>query len=129
MTPPSARAGTIFTDEWWTTAQVLSFLKMKRKALWELRQRPERSFPAPARFGGKFNLYPALAVQQWADRQQRGARRRTPEKKERGFPIADPKGPSVPSTPAPESPAAAMAPARNTGRLPTMSANQPDLFG
>ena len=63
--PEAAR----WNDEWWTTGQVLGFFKIKRKELWDLRARPYSGFPAPTRFGGKFNLYPAAAVRLWADEQ------------------------------------------------------------
>ena len=33
-------------DEWWTTAMVCSYLKLKRRALWDIRRDPAKAFPA-----------------------------------------------------------------------------------
>ena len=61
-----------FSETWWTTEDVCGFLRMKRKAFWELRKKAGLAFPAPVRFGGKRNLYRAADVRSWAERQARG---------------------------------------------------------
>jgi hypothetical protein len=33
-------------NEWWTTAMVCSYLKLKRRALWDIRRDPGKAFPA-----------------------------------------------------------------------------------
>jgi predicted DNA-binding transcriptional regulator AlpA len=120
-----------FTDEWWTTEQVLGFLKMKRKALWDLRKRPDRAFPAPARFGGKFNLYPGDEVRVWAENQARGNRPRPAPRKRVGGPSIEPK-PTVTAAPlvAPATGAVATkSPATKPRRRRAQDANQMELFG
>ena len=124
------RSTSEFTDEWWTTEQVLGFLKMKRKALWDLRKRPDREFPAPARFGGKFNLYPGAAVRAWAENQARGNRPRPAPRKRAARPPTEP----LPALPAAISVAPAEAPATKSlatrrRRRRAQDANQMDLFG
>ncbi len=134
-----------WNDEWWTTQQVLGFLKLKRKALWELREKPKRGFPAHARFGGKFNLYPAADIRLWAESQMRGTRSRPapPQKSPQSLPVASPSA-SAPAasaaagsialcaaSPQPEigsAPAKAFSgAARRKKRTPDI--NQLDLFG
>ena len=52
-------------DEWWTTAMVCSYLKLKRRALWDIRRDPEKAFPAAVKPGGKVNLFRAEDVRVW----------------------------------------------------------------
>lgn len=52
-------------DEWWTTAMVCSYLKLKRRALWDIRRDPAKAFPAAVKPGGKVNLFRAEDVRQW----------------------------------------------------------------
>jgi hypothetical protein len=52
-------------DEWWTTAMVCSYLKLKRRALWDIRRDPDKAFPAAVKPGGKVNLFRAEDVRLW----------------------------------------------------------------
>jgi hypothetical protein len=52
-------------DEWWTTAMVCSYLKLKRRALWDIRRDPAKAFPAAVKPGGKVNLFRAEDVRVW----------------------------------------------------------------
>ena len=52
-------------DEWWTTAMVCSYLKLKRRALWDIRRDPGKAFPAAVKPGGKVNLFRAEDVRVW----------------------------------------------------------------
>lgn len=52
-------------DEWWTTAMVCAYLKLKRRALWDIRRDPAKAFPAAVKPGGKVNLFRAEDVRQW----------------------------------------------------------------
>jgi predicted DNA-binding transcriptional regulator AlpA len=52
-------------DEWWTTAMVCSYLKLKRRALWDIRRDPTKAFPAAVKPGGKVNLFRAEDVRVW----------------------------------------------------------------
>jgi len=52
-------------DEWWTTAMVCSYLKLKRRALWDIRRDPTKAFPAAVKPGGKVNLFRADDVRVW----------------------------------------------------------------
>lgn len=52
-------------DEWWTTAMVCSYLKLKRRALWDIRRDPGKAFPAAVKPGGKVNLFRAEDVRMW----------------------------------------------------------------
>ena len=52
-------------DEWWTTAMVCSYLKLKRRALWDIRRNPEKAFPVAVKPGGKVNLFRAEDVRVW----------------------------------------------------------------
>lgn len=52
-------------DEWWTTAMVCSYLKLKRRALWDIRRDPDKAFPAAVKPGGKVNLFRAEDVRVW----------------------------------------------------------------
>lgn len=52
-------------DEWWTTAMVCSYLKLKRRALWDIRRDPEKAFPVAVKPGGKVNLFRAEDVRVW----------------------------------------------------------------
>lgn len=78
-------------DEWWTTAMVCSYLKLKRRASWDIRRDPAKAFPAAVKPGGKVNLFRAEDVRIWV------AKRR---------PTALPS----PVTPSPVSPAASAKP-------------------
>jgi predicted DNA-binding transcriptional regulator AlpA len=64
VAPPSPP----FTDEWWTTRMVCTFLKISRKTLWERRRDKALSFPAPLHLGSARNLYRASAIRAWAER-------------------------------------------------------------
>lgn len=52
-------------DEWWTTAMVCSYLKLKRRALWDIRRDPGKAFPVAVKPGGKVNLFRAEDVRGW----------------------------------------------------------------
>lgn len=52
-------------DEWWTTAMVCSYLKLKRRALWDIRRDPQKAFPLAVKPGGKVNLFRADDVRTW----------------------------------------------------------------
>ena len=52
-------------DEWWTTAMVCSYLKLKRRALWDIRRDPAKAFPAAVKPGGKVNLFRAEDERVW----------------------------------------------------------------
>jgi predicted DNA-binding transcriptional regulator AlpA len=44
---------------------VCSYLKLKRRALWDIRRDPAKAFPAAVKPGGKVNLFRAEDVRQW----------------------------------------------------------------
>ncbi len=44
---------------------VCSYLKLKRRALWDIRRDPEKAFPAAVKPGGKVNLFRAEDVRVW----------------------------------------------------------------
>ncbi len=75
-------------DEWWTTAMVCSYLKLKRRALWDIRRDPRKAFPAAVKPGGKVNLFRAEDVRQWV------AKRRPTS-----LPPPQPATPSAPANP------------------------------
>jgi hypothetical protein len=52
-------------DEWWTTAMVCNYLKLKRRALWDIRRDPAKAFPVAVKPGGKVNLFRAEDVRLW----------------------------------------------------------------
>jgi predicted DNA-binding transcriptional regulator AlpA len=52
-------------DEWWTTAMVCSYLKLKRRALWDIRRDAAKAFPSAIKPGGKVNLFRAEDVRLW----------------------------------------------------------------
>lgn len=57
-------------DEWWTTAMVCSYLKLKRRALWDIRRDPAKAFPAAVKPGGKVNLFRAEDVRVWVTKRR-----------------------------------------------------------
>lgn len=57
-------------DEWWTTAMVCSYLKLKRRALWDIRRDAAKAFPPAIKPGGKVNLFRAEDVQLWVARRR-----------------------------------------------------------
>ena len=44
---------------------VCSYLKLKRRALWDIRRDPTKAFPAAVKPGGKVNLFRAEDVRVW----------------------------------------------------------------
>jgi len=44
---------------------VCSYLKLKRRALWDIRRDPTKAFPAAVKPGGKVNLFRAEDVRIW----------------------------------------------------------------
>lgn len=44
---------------------VCSYLKLKRRALWDIRRDPDKAFPAAVKPGGKVNLFRAEDVRVW----------------------------------------------------------------
>jgi predicted DNA-binding transcriptional regulator AlpA len=44
---------------------VCSYLKLKRRALWDIRRDPAKAFPAAVKPGGKVNLFRAEDVRVW----------------------------------------------------------------
>lgn len=44
---------------------VCSYLKLKRRALWDIRRDPEKAFPVAVKPGGKVNLFRAEDVRVW----------------------------------------------------------------
>lgn len=60
-------------DEWWTTAMVCSYLKLKRRALWDIRRDPGKAFPAAVKPGGKVNLFRAQDVRVWVAKRRPSA--------------------------------------------------------
>lgn len=60
-------------DEWWTTAMVCSYLKLKRRALWDIRRDPGKAFPAAIKPGGKVNLFRAEDVRVWVAKRRPSA--------------------------------------------------------
>lgn len=95
-------------DEWWTTAMVCSYLKLKRRALWDIRRDPAKAFPAAVKPGGKVNLFRADDVRLWV------AKRRPtslPPHTAVPQPLAKPEGVTKPaSTSAPRTAVPAAAP-------------------
>lgn len=60
-------------DEWWTTAMVCSYLKLKRRALWDIRRDPGKAFPSAVKPGGKVNLFRAEDVRIWVAKRRPSA--------------------------------------------------------
>lgn len=54
-------------DEWWTTAMVCAYLKLGKRALWDIRCNPSKGFPMALKPGGKVNLFRALDVRAWLE--------------------------------------------------------------
>ncbi len=62
-------------DEWWTTEMVCAHLKLSKRALWDIRNAPNKGFPLAIKPGGKVNLFRAADVRAWmAARAQVGVR-------------------------------------------------------
>lgn len=59
-------------DEWWTTAMVCRFLKIGRRALWDIRRDPTKGFAQAIKPGGKLNLFRASEVRSWMDQREAG---------------------------------------------------------
>jgi len=76
--PPSFVAN----DDWWTTRSVCAFLKIGRKALWNMRRDPASVFPAPVDAVGHRHLYLAAEVRGWMDAQRETARRRDKDRRQ-----------------------------------------------
>jgi hypothetical protein len=53
-------------DEWWTLAMVCAYLKLGRRALWDIRRDETKQFPVPIKPGGKICLFCAEEVRGWA---------------------------------------------------------------
>jgi predicted DNA-binding transcriptional regulator AlpA len=53
-------------DEWWTLAMVCAYLKLGRRALWDIRRDETGQFPVPIKPGGKICLFCAEEVRRWA---------------------------------------------------------------
>ena len=75
--PPSFGA-----DDWWTTRAVCGFLKIGRKALWNMRRDPACDFPAPVDAVGHRHLYLAAEVRAWMDARRERARQRAEERRQ-----------------------------------------------
>jgi predicted DNA-binding transcriptional regulator AlpA len=69
-------------DDWWTTRSVCAFLKIGRKALWNMRRDPASDFPAPVDAVGHRHLYLATEVHAWMDAQRERARRRAQDRRQ-----------------------------------------------
>lgn len=69
-------------DDWWTTRSVCAFLKIGRKALWNMRRDPASDFPAPVDAVGHRHLYLAAEVRAWMDAQRETARRRNQDRRQ-----------------------------------------------
>jgi hypothetical protein len=53
-------------DDWWTLAMVGSYLKLSKRALWDIRRNIQKGFPEPIRPGGKVCLFLADEIRAWA---------------------------------------------------------------
>jgi len=53
-------------DDWWTLAMVGAYLKLGKRALWDIRRDSRKGFPKPIRPGGKICLFRADEVRGWA---------------------------------------------------------------
>ena len=84
VTSPSAQAAPpVFgVDDWWTTRTVCTFLKIGRKALWNMRRNPSSDFPEPVDAVGHRHLYRAVEVRAWMEAQREHARRRATERRQ-----------------------------------------------
>jgi predicted DNA-binding transcriptional regulator AlpA len=69
-------------DDWWTTPAVCAFLKIGRKALWNMRRDPASDFPAPVDAVGHRHLYLAAEVRAWMDAQRETARQRAQHRRD-----------------------------------------------
>ena len=87
-------------DEWWTTAMVCSYLKLKRRALWDIRRDPAKAFPAAVKPGGKVNLFRAEDVRIWVTK-RRPTQLPPPQPAPESAIMAPPK-PQVVAAPTPE---------------------------
>lgn len=52
---------------------VCSYLKLKRRALWDIRRDPGKAFPAAVKPGGKVNLFRAQDVRVWVAKRRPSA--------------------------------------------------------
>ena len=91
-------------DEWWTTAMVCSYLKLKRRALWDIRRDPAKAFPAAVKPGGKVNLFRAEDVRVWV------AKRRPSQLPPPQLTVAPLTRPHVVAKPQPKAPPIVMVP-------------------
>ena len=73
---------TFGADDWWTTRAVCGFLKIGRKALWNMRRDPACDFPAPVDAVGHRHLYVAAEVRAWMDAHREGARQRDQDRRQ-----------------------------------------------
>ena len=113
-------------DEWWTTAMVCAYLKLGKRALWDIRRDPSKGFPMALKPGGKVNLFRALDVRIWLE--NRNASNST-------LPPKAPARKQEPPAPPPKAPvkqapmtATATPPKRSPRRKPEADSRQLALF-
>lgn len=83
MTPAVRPAPPSFgADDWWTTRAVCGFLRIGRKALWNMRRDRTCDFPAPVDAVGHRHLYLASDVRAWMEAQREAARRRADDRRQ-----------------------------------------------
>ena len=83
IAPPVQRPPPVVgADDWWTTRAVCGFLKIGRKALWNMRRDPACDFPAPVDAVGHRHLYLAAEVRAWMDARRERARQRAEERRQ-----------------------------------------------
>ncbi len=83
---------------------VCSYLKLKRRALWDIRRDPAKAFPAAVKPGGKVNLFRAEDVRVWV------AKRRPSHLPPPQLTIAPPARPQVVAKPQLKAPPIVMVP-------------------
>ncbi len=115
-------------DEWWTTAMVCAYLKLGKRALWDIRCDPTKGFPKALKPGGKVNLYRALDVRDWLENRRASnstAQPKAPGKKYAPTPAASQ---TVAQPPSITITAAATPPKRVPRRKPAVDPRQLVLF-
>lgn len=113
-------------DEWWTTAMVCAYLKLGKRALWDIRRDPSKGFPVALKPGGKVNLFRALDVRAWLENRRTSNSSPPPEapaKKHEQPSASSERLAKAPSMPAASSPAK-----RGSRRKPEPDSRQLALF-
>jgi predicted DNA-binding transcriptional regulator AlpA len=126
MTDMSVTKLSPLDDEWWTTAMVCAYLKLGKRALWDIRCNPSKDFPKALKPGGKVNLFRALDVRAWLENRSAGNSTtppKTPAKKHE-----PPPAPPEPLVKPPSTMTAATPPRRGSKRKSEADSRQLALF-